>query len=304
MLRQMCFTGIAGSLLLFSIPSQADAAAAILQFDFRVQGDANPAYVGDNAPAQKIDGVDANANKWVTVRGGNSNGSTTSGTPIPLTGVNIEPMIDAYGNAVTGVELQIGRSQGTQSAPTDAMTWYPSAVLAGFRFGHPTFDGFLPVTGNIASTMRNSRIGTGDGGTNDRSMGVRIRGLNPGVYDFYVITVARTGITKTTIETIIGNFGTTGQTRKDPNALATAVVEQTSHKMDAWLEGNNYAKFRLTITDPTQWVSFIQTRDSTVGPSPSFENFYAGFQVVAIPEPASISLLSLSSMMLLRRRGH
>ena len=128
---------------------------------------------------------------------------------------------------------------------------------------------------------------TGNSGTPGSAT---ISGLSPTVqYALYIYNGANA-------PNRISNFLVTNGSGTVPGTITNASINQTT----SWVSGSNYLAFNVFPNSSGQiQIQFVGTGNS---PNATEANF-AGFQLQAVPEPASLCVLTVGAFLLSRRRG-
>lgn len=180
---------------------------------------------------------------------------------------------------------------------------YAAAGVAGFWNDVTT--GGLPTTalrnlnGDLTSVTITGPSGGGGGGNNIpgltgdyRALMADATGVNPtksytlsglanGTYMVFVYAAPITGNTRTTLVTVSGSIS--------PNPVAvTGPMQQ-----NIFIEGVTHSAHTSLVTDGELIIRADMAVNST---------WLNGFQIVAVPEPASLILLASGSALLMRRR--
>lgn len=234
-------------------------AATSLQIDFGTGG----VYAGTLAPAGISD----------TTWNGNANLDVTSG------------LLYGDGTAATGVILELG---ATNENAAGTLLDFTGNDARGPSANTDTQGGIYDttLTDDWVYDRRNADIG------------VRVSGLAAGEYDVYAITKEPNELTRTY------DVGIGVVTAANGNSISSASAELTTTAVgDAtgsttWVNGQNYALTRVTITDTSDYIAVVV--------DPTNERFatLGGLQIVeVVPEPSSTALLGLGALgFILRRR--
>ena len=130
-------------------------------------------------------------------------------------------------------------------------------------------------------------------------LGLRVSGLDAGVYDVYAYTKEPNELTRT-YDVGIGAFAAADAdsiTRSSAGLDITSIADATGST--DFVDGLNFALTRVTVSDPSDFV--VITVDNT---NQGFATLGAVqiVSVAAVPEPSSLALLSLGGLGLLLRR--
>lgn len=207
------------------------------------------------------------------------------------------------GTAATGVSLYVGRSSNN---PWTTLTFAGGPTNITSTSNPASLDG---VFTNSTSIGRDGHYAAYASGTGDpaltRIMGVSVAGLGAGTYELYLVGL-NPGIAMSTAAGMgFWAVELAGTANYDATALVTGSPQATSTNSvsASWVEGSNYAKLTFTKTSADSFLTFLavgQTAAETRG-------FINSIQIVAVPEPASASLLmalvAAAGVVALRRRG-
>lgn len=146
----------------------------------------------------------------------------------------------------------------------------------------------------------------------DLAIGMRIQGLTNGVYDFYITSFLDNGaaaiendfdfsVRATTSDSVVTNFS--GVTSK------TILNTATNRTSGNFVEDDNYVVHRLTISDDASdaylFVVGLRSGTDPFGGGDPYIGVINSLEIVAVPEPASMLLCGLGTLMILGgRRGH
>ncbi|MEX0653457.1 MAG: PEP-CTERM sorting domain-containing protein [Phycisphaeraceae bacterium] len=201
-------------------------------------------------------------------------------------------LVDSSNAALTGVSLDLGTGSDTSinwaSQPKARVGWGAGGRSSTGVFANDTFRDF------IANESSESTIG------------LRISGLDAGTYDVWVISrmtyTNNDDITNDDYDIYVGAGGTSTA----PNSLSTDSIQQYSRNnasanTDTWAEGDGFTwvKLQATVDGSNDLLVFSE---STYNNQNGLIN---AVQVSLVPEPASLALMGLGSMLMFvrRRRG-
>lgn len=265
----------------------ASLSATVLMFDF---GTATAAGADlTNSPLHAADGSFTDTS-W------NSINSTTTGAKTGF--------VYSDGTDATGVSLHVGRSSNN---PWTTLTFAGGPTNVTSTSNPASLDG---VFTNSTSIGRDGHYAAYASGTGDpaltRIMGVSVAGLGAGTYDVYLVGLnpnlalaEAAGMGFWAVELAdTANYDATALVSGGPQAVSTNSIGAS------WVEGDNYAKLTFTKTSADSYLTFLavgQTEAETRG-------FINAIQIVAVPEPASASLLmalvAAVGVATMRRRGY
>jgi hypothetical protein len=187
----------------------------------------------------------------------------------------------ADGTAATGVQAQYG-STGAGTSPTGLITWNDTTDLLNTN---GTGDGGVALyTGN--NMVQNLSFFASFFNSSGGALGLRVSGLDAGQYAVYVTAVHPQALSRTYN---IGIGVNLMQQVPTPESL-------TANLTSTWTDGKNFALGTVNISSTSDWLGVIS---SNLNAFPEIN----GIQIVALPEPASLGLLSSFSVLVLRRRA-
>ena len=241
------------------IGATASAQAVTLQVDFGVLG----TYVGNASPAAIPDTVWNGVGNVDVAAGGlvYSDGSPADGVSLD---VGDSPDGDGSGGIIdfTGSNARGQGSNDTVGAPYDTL------LAQDWLFTRQNAD-----------------------------LGVRVTGLPLGTYDVFSINKEPNELTRT-YDVGIGVVAATDintLTRLSLDLATTSIGDATG--ATTFVEGQNFAFARVTITDPTDYIAVV------VDPTNERFGTIGGLQIVGVPEPSSATLLAMGGFgFILRRR--
>ncbi|GAB5561692.1 MAG: hypothetical protein SynsKO_33390 [Synoicihabitans sp.] len=183
------------------------------------------------------------------------------------TNLTTSGLVDGAGNSLTGITIQVGSSVDTASD----ITWTNLPTIASGQSLPGVFNSDI-VSDNFYVTPR-------------RKIGVRISGLEAETYGVYAIARGYTsGELSQSCDHDVGI---------DINTLTGSAVTLGPIVTSAsWNVGTSYSYFTATITDPTDYLTFVSQANS--GNSNQY-NGMQGLQVIslsAVPEPSAFAVLA------------
>lgn len=231
----------------------------------------------------------------------------------------------AEGDA-TGVNVVV--TGNTVSLTGSGVTTTGTGTL---NFGSPTGNNYVgsEAGSNFSNRPAIDAVYSNTSATTAGIMGMRVGGLNPGIYDIYVVgayvgdatDASRPGNGSTShaisVFGLVGDFDNTldytsawgsGSATVDGGSTTSFNVLENSVN-NAWTEGNTFAKLTLTITNSTDYVYIVASGDRTLhsntrGTGNELRGWLNAVQIVAIPEPGVSAGLAcgLGLIALTRRR--
>ena len=222
---------------------------------------------------------------------------TESGSVADLTWNKVEladvasGLLYSNGSAATGVSLNLGVSPNSNIIDFAAAPSTSSALGSSINTG-------VFATGSVGR----DGIFSGSGSENNR-IGLQISGLAHGIYEVYIVGINTNQNQANWRAKGMGAIASTSMTTWDTSSVsgATTIGNHTDGSSPtAWIEGQNYAKFTMTL-DATNPVLSLFTFSDIGSDNRGFLN---SVQIVAIPEPGTLVLLGIAfgSLMLFRRR--
>ncbi len=215
-------------------------------------------------------------------------------------------IVDDAGGA-TGVAVNLGKESGAATKVLDwSATGYSTSAL-----GSQQNDGIYAGNAKSGTFVNN-------GSNSNISIGVRISGLAAGTYDLYMNarntnSVYHEGF-NVWFTTVANGSGNTDYNALTALTLATPgtpgeLLNQNPNSPTTWVSGVSYLKHTFTINAGDDLVVIDEGFDdpswdfinSTNGNS-SNRGFINTIGITAVPEPASMSILGLGGLALLRRR--
>ncbi len=195
-------------------------------------------------------------------------------------------IIDHTGAVLNGVSVDLGVA-GSASTVID----YSVAPSSFSNLGTAWKTGVF--SGNAQSGMFTSS-------RDDQKVGVRLSGLPAGTYTVYV-TSLNTNSTSTNRYNIYAGAVDSASTNSDYSGFSFEFLDffdpNTPKIIDAWVENINYVALTVTLGEDEDLV--VVSDGLTSGEDRGFLNTV---EVVLVPEPASLGLLGLGGLVLLRRR--
>lgn len=243
----------------------AESTAGVLAIQFDM-GTSQGSYTGSASPAHALGDIPGTNVTWNAVPGG---------TEIISSG-----LVYSDGTAATGVVLDGGAGFNV----SDANSWNYGNFTISYGYGPGVLTPFYDNT-----LMRDYLY-------NSNGVGFRVNGLPAGQYNVYALAsdsslkrewnigIAVNPGVSPLLDAVIGDKGAT------PLTSWVAATNPPS-------VNDNYYLKTVSIAGPSDWIGVIMTaRDDSAG--------LAGLQIVQfVPEPASLSLLVLGGLALLRRRN-
>jgi hypothetical protein len=269
MKMKICFMAI-----VLGLVASTATYGANMHFNFGGVDTANLAYDATSTPGQAAGAVPTGATY--------NNVITSNGT---------YPLRFEDGTLDLGLTMTIQTLGGNNS--DNAYTWNP--------ISHFSIDAGPNPVG----------IQNGPGGTNgwmwQSEVGMFINGLSAGTYDIYVSSVAHGDSTAeppvwsqwdsmppSSYHIVAGVDNTIDDLSFGDLTLQSATI--TNQTFDSWVEGDNYAKLRVTLAAGDRLG--IGTDNQTVGMCGLMNTV----EIVEVPEPATMALMGLGSLVMLRRR--
>ena len=280
---------VAGRVLMVAAAlSIATAASAELgraiQFNL---GDSGNVYTGAIAPAyewsvanpggQGVLNSITDGTTWNTVSGMYRSGLLyTDGTPAH--GVSVTCAVNNYGRAPAGGTPEYAAFRNS----VDDWFWVGGAY---------SWAGEAATTGVLATALMGDIL-YGSGPHNDPGLlAVRVENLVPGTYQVFVLSATPHEVRE--VEVKIGLFTSLAQDRWDDPAMGSVVGTAGHTTTDAWTVNRNYVMRELTVAEGDYLVVMARGHNASI----------SGIQIVPVPEPATMCLLALGGLALLRRRG-
>lgn len=218
----------------------------------------------DISPGQQIGGI--TGSHWNLING------------------DVSSIVDDNGNLLPGVSVDVGAaSSGT-------------TIDYGIT---PTFSNLGSVY-NAGIFSGNVRSGMFTSSKEDRKVGVRVTGLPAGIYNVYVTAqntntdnINRYNIYAGTVDAASGNTDFSGLSFENLDFYNATTPKIT----DSWVKHVNYVMMEVTLGVGEDLV--VVSDGLTSGEDRGFLNTV---EIALVPEPATLSLLGLGSLTLLRRR--
>jgi PEP-CTERM putative exosortase interaction domain len=220
------------------------------------------------------------------------------------------------GTAATGVTLTMGQEGGSLDSTIYFSVPITSTSLAGTGGSVPGWTSLLGESsiygqGNSPNIVRSTagRDGFFGGGTasSGQAVGLRIDGLAVGDYVVYVMARNTNTNSLANPMNIYTGVGASAGTF-DFSALTAVQQANTTYptadydgQFNSFIEGNNYVAISFTISTAGQ-AFYLVSEGATTSENRGFLN---SVQIVAVPEPAELSVLiagGLGVLALLRRR--
>lgn len=156
----------------------------------------------------------------------------------------------------------------------------------------------LAITTGIYAGNSIGRDAVWTDGTGSRT-GAQIAGLAAGTYEVYVTARNTSAGEGATSQTIYVGSGPAGL-NFDSAALDSVTVSYPNKitAIDAWSEGDNYAKLTVTLNAGDA----LNIAVSGTQGAANDRGFMNSIQIAPVPEPASLGVLGLGGLLLLRRR--
>ena len=248
-----------------------------IQFDF---GTTAGSYSGRIAPAYEASGTEMNRGDTtlITNTGGLGLLDSKDGTVWNASNSGLYSSLKYVDDApATGVTAAFGVSSGPETVltwNTGASVWSTTSSVKGVQ-NTALIEDYLYTTNSV--------------------LGFRVTGLPVGTYAVIVMDVVPGYETTRSHEFKAGVFGLASQNDfHDPALLALGTLGVNA-KLDAtqWKAGDNYLMTTVTTTSTSDYIVVMCS-----GFNPSMN----AIQIIQVPEPATMTLLALGGLAMLRRR--
>jgi len=262
-----------------------------IQFDF---GNVVGSYNGAIAPAYEADAQELNSQR-------------DGGTPILITNLGGHGLLDSQKDGTTWNNVPDGGTFGSLVDVNGVSVVGVTATVAGAKsstslgdwsgkpLGDTSWGWACSDEGVQSTTLMQDEITMQGAGEHDATLvGFRITGLDPGTYTVFVMGATvyaenrvrdvKIGVGDASLS-LYGDFV--------PSFEGSTGVGGRQNE-PAWAEGQNYVWTTVTTTDKSDYIVVM-----VHGPYAAF----SGIQIIQeVPEPATMSLLALGGLALLRRR--
>jgi len=165
-----------------------------------------------------------------------------------------------------------------------------------------------PPVGSIMATESNVYRDYIRNGDNGRGLAWRLSGLDVGTYDVYfVINDASTESGSRAAVGVLENADANGQVFvSNLGQTTTALLEDSDRSLTSWTAASgagsayNYIKATVTLDDADDYI--VGFMESARGTGSTNQMGFHSVQVVLVPEPSSLVLMSLSLLAMLQVR--
>jgi hypothetical protein len=192
----------------------------------------------------------------------------------------------------TGVSLDLGRSNNNNVINFADQPGSSSALAGSVNDG--VFGG---------TSVGRDGVFHGTSAQNNR-IGLTLTGLPLGIYDIYVVAINTSIAFDDNRRTMaVGALATASAPTLDTTSLPTLTIANHGTGLTtSWSDGLNFRKLTVALSSTNPDLTIFTFGPTDLQTSSEPRGFLNSVQVVLIPEPASLMLMGLGSVLILARR--